>query len=319
MRGSVVPAGKLKKFNFMSGELITILEGKEKANHIFDLLDVAEATRQDYKARIGLFFDFIEVGGFDRDSFLKFKRHLAERTDLAVASKNKYLITAKIFLNELNRRGIIPVNITQNVKVFSQSRRHKKEGLTDEEVAILSEKLQQLEDNPKTLRLKAVLGFLLLQGLRQCEIVRLDIKDIDLANKLAFIRGKGQDDKEIINLHPETVLTLKNYLRSNKIADGALFVSQSNNNRSKRLTTRGLRKIVKEFFYQSGINKSIHGTRHFFVSQLVKNYKGDLLEVARYSRHKSLEMLQVYNDNIKLKADLPRFYETFEDIKINSK
>lgn len=44
--------------------------------------------------------------------------------------------------------------------------------------------------------------------------------------------------------------------------------------------------------------------------------KGDLLEVSRLTRHKSLEMLQVYNDNIKFKADLPRFYETFGDIKI---
>lgn len=301
----------------MGGELTTILEGEEKANQIFDLLDVAKATRQDYKARIGLFFDFIRENGFDRDSFLKFKRYLAERTDLAVSSKNKYLITAKIFLGELNRQGFIPVNITQNVKVFSQSRKHKKDGLTEKEVAIITEKLQQLEDNQKSSRLKTILAFLLLQGLRQCEIVRLNVEDIDLANSLAFIRGKGADDKEAINLHPETAQTLKTYLKTNKIADGALFVSQSNNNRSKRLTTRGLRKIVKGFFEESGIEKSTHGTRHFFVSQLVKNYKGDLLEVARYSRHKSLEMLQVYNDNIKLKADLPRFYKVFEDIKLN--
>lgn len=301
----------------MSGHLAQIQEGKEKVNQIFDLLDVAEATRADYKARIGLFLNFTGNIGLNHDSFLAFKRYLADRTDLAVASKNKYLIAAKIFLNELNRRGIIPVNITQNVKVFNQGRKHKKEGLNEEEVARLSEELQQLEDNAKNLRLKAVLGFLLLQGLRQCEIVRLDVKDIDLVNNLAFIRGKGQDDKQSINLHPEVVKTLKIYLRSNKIADGALFVSTSNNIGQRRLTTRGLRLIIKDFFKQLDIDKSVHGTRHFFVSQLVRHYKGDLLSVARYSRHKSIETLQVYDDNVKLKADLPRYYEVFDGIKLN--
>ena len=42
---------------------------------------------------------------------------------------------------------------------------------------------------------------------------------------------------------------------------------------------------------------------------------GDLLEVARYTRHKTLEMLTVYNDNIKQKADLPRYYKAFGEVK----
>jgi hypothetical protein len=39
-----------------------------------------------------------------------------------------------------------------------------------------------------------------------------------------------------------------------------------------------------------------------------------LLTVSQYTRHKSLEMLQVYNDTIKHKADLPKYYETFSAI-----
>ena len=301
----------------MNVKLATIIKENQEINRIFDFLDISETTREEYKSRIKLFLEFTSDNDFNHNTFLEFKRYLAKRNNLAVSSKNKYLITAKLFLKELNRRGLIPVDITQNIKVFKQSRKHKKNGLNVEEVANLSKELQQLEDNPKNLRLKAILSFLLLQGLRQCEVVRLDIKDIDLVNNLAFVRGKGQDDDESINLHLETSKTLKYYLRSNKISDGALFVSKSNNSNQKRLTTRGLRGIIKKLFNRLEIDKSVHGTRHFFVSQLVKSYKGDLLEVARYSRHKSLEMLQVYDDNIKLKKDLPRFYKTFNSIKIN--
>jgi len=48
---------------------------------------------------------------------------------------------------------------------------------------------------------------------------------------------------------------------------------------------------------------------------LLKNYQGNLLRVAQYTRHKSLEMLQVYNDNIEMENDLPKYYKTFKGVK----
>jgi integrase len=103
-------------------------------------------------------------------------------------------------------------------------------------------------------------------------------------------------------------------VRANKVKDGALFVSQSNNSKKQRLTTRTIRNIVKETLNGLGIEKTTHGFRHYFTTTLIKTYKGDLLEVAQYTRHKSLEMLQIYNDNIKRKADLPRYYEAFSGV-----
>ena len=297
------------------GQALTIADPREKAERVFDLLDVSEATRKDYKYRIGLFLDFTTDKGFNRNSFLEFKRALAERTDLAVATKNKYLATAKIFLKEANRQGALPADITQNIKTFSQNKKHKRDGLNDEEIKKLTDAIQILPDTKQNARLKAVLGLLVFQGLRQVEITRLDVKDIDFISKTAFIQGKGQDDKEPINLHPEAIKALQGYLRGNRIADGALFTSQSNNHRNKRLTTRAIRNAVKETLKGLGIDKTTHGFRHYFTTTLIKTYKGDLLEVAQYTRHKSLEMLQVYNDNINRKADLPRFYKAFSGVK----
>ena len=295
-------------------QALTISDPRERAEKAFDLLDVSEATRQDYKYRIGLFLDFTSERGFNRNSFLEFKRALAERADLAVSTKNKYLATAKIFLKEANRQGALPADITQNIKTFSQNKKHKRDGLNDEEIKKLTEAIQVLPETQQNARLKAILSLLVFQGLRQVEITRLDIKDIDFISKIAFIQGKGQDDKEPINLHPEAVRALQSYLKSNKIADGALFTSQSNNSKNQRLTTRAVRALVKEILNDLGIEKTTHGFRHYFTTTLIKTYKGDLLEVAQYTRHKSLEMLQVYNDNIKKEADLPRYYRAFSGV-----
>lgn len=284
---------------------------------IFDSLDVIENTREEYKRRIKLFLDFLQGKTFNENSFLLYKQCLRDKNNLTISTKNKYLITAKVFLKELHRKGILPTDITQNIKTFSQNKKHKKEGLNEEEIQKVAEKIKNLESTPKNTRLKAIFSLLIFQGLRQIEICRLDIKDLDLINKIAFIQGKGRDDKEPIDLHPETAKILEEFLKSNNIKDGAMFISNSNNCKNQRLTTKTIRTLVKDILKDLEIPKSTHGFRHFFTSKLIKTYKGDLLEVGRYTRHKSLEMLQVYNDNINRQADLPRFYKTFSGINLD--
>lgn len=287
---------------------------KISAQKVFDLLDVSDTTRHEYKYRISLFLNFIKGNPINVNSYLEFKRYLSARTDFSISTKNKYLATAKIFLKELNRQGVLPTDITQNIKTFSQNKKHKRDGLSEMEMKKLVEAMKQLSPTAQNARFKAIIALLALQGLRQIEIIRLDVKDLDLISKTAFVRGKGRDDLEPIDLHPETIEVLREYLKINKKASGALFTSNSNNSLNKRLTTRAIREIVTQFMKQLGIDKSVHGFRHYFTSTLIKTYKGDLLEVAQYTRHKGLEMLQVYNDNIKKKADLPRYYNAFKEV-----
>ena len=300
----------------LTTEQVKLTTLKNQADRVFEILDVSETTRADYKARIGFFLGFIKKHGANNNSFREYKKSLAERTDLTASTKNKYLASAQVFLKELNRQGVLPTDITQNTKGFNQSKKHKRDGLTDEEIGKLSFELGKLGRTPQNARLRAIISLLALQGLRQIEVVRLDVKDIDLVAKTALIQGKGRDDKEPIDLHPETIGVLKDYIKSNKKKDGALFSSDSNRSTAdKRLTTRSLRRIVKEKLAELEIDKTTHGFRHYFTTTLIKTYKGDLLEVAQYTRHRGLEMLQVYNDSVKKKADLPRYYGAFSGVK----
>lgn len=293
---------------------IIVNDIKTNTERIFDLLDVSDTTRQEYKYRIELFLNFLKKNPVNINSYLEFKRYLNSRNDFSVSTKNKYLATAKIFLKELNRQGVLPADITQNIKTFSQDKKHKRDGLNDEEISRLILKLKDLPPSSENARLKALLALLALQGLRQIELIRLDVKDLDLVSNVAYIQGKGRDDKEPVDLHPETTKVLKEYLKISKIASGPLFISRSNNSLNKRISTRAIREIVTGLLKELGITKSVHGFRHYFTTTLIKTYKGDLLEVAQYTRHKGLEMLQVYNDSIKKQADLPRYYNAFKEV-----
>lgn len=289
----------------------------DRHTQIFANLDISETTRNEYSSRITAFIDFIKLHGFNKNSYLEYKRHLSQKTDLTISTKNKYLIVARVYCKELHRQGYLPIDITQNIKSFKQSRKHKKDGFSENEIQRILNCIQAQDDNRDTCRKKALLSLLILQGLRQIEIVRLNVTDVDLVSQIAFIQGKGQDDKEIIDLHPVTVSALREYMKKCKISDGALFTSTSNNSKNKRLTTKSIRNIINPILRSLEIDKTVHGFRHYFVTQLVKEYEGDLLSVIRYSRHKSIEMVQIYDDSIKHKADLPRFYKTFESINFS--
>lgn len=283
---------------------------------LFDSLDVTETTRKEYVARFPLFLKWLQHTTLNNDSFLRYKQYLRDRTDLSVASKNKYLAVARTALKELHRRGLLPIDITFNVKGFGQSKKHKVNGLRNDDIEKITTYLRLLEPSKQRLRLKAILALLIYQGLRQVEIVRLNVEDVDFSNRCAYVQGKGRDDKERIFLHPETVSALESYLKAYAKAHGALFTPLTRRP-TARLTTRGLRKIVQEALHCAGVNKTVHGFRHYFTTMLIKSYKGDLLRVAHYTRHSSVEMLQIYNDSIIDELDLPRFHEVFSSISLN--
>ena len=295
---------------------VVVTDLKESAIRTFDALDISEASKKDYQYRIGMFSDFIERNGLSPNTFIQYKQLLKSRTDYSISTKNKYLNSARVFLKELNRRGSLPMDITQNVKQFTQNKKHKMDGLNPDEVNSLSSSIRGLDQTPQTSRLKAILSLLIYQGLRQIEVSRLDVDDLDLNARKAFIHGKGRDDKELIHLHPDTVRIIREYMQTNRISSGPLFQSQAHNHKGERLTTRAIREIVSNHLNSIGIEKTVHGCRHYFTTQLVKEFKGDLLKVAKLTRHKNLEMLQVYNDEISSEADLPVYYGAFSSVSM---
>lgn len=288
------------------------------ANLLMDL-DISTATFMDYSSRLEKFVQFaLSYDVVPINIFLEYKRHLQADTSLSVSSKNKYLTVARLVLREGWRRGAWKTDITAGVKGFRQSKKHKKYGINDADMAKLKEWIEFRERNKPLryqltpfIRIKSLIMLLAYQGLRQIEIVRLDIADFSAVDGTLLVRGKGSDDKERIYLHPEVVSALNEYVALSNKKSGAMFYSLSNSSVGSRLTTRGLRSIVSKVLERLGIEASVHGFRHYFVTKLLKEMNGDVMTVMRYSRHKSLDMLQVYNDAVVEKDDLPRFNEVF--------
>ena len=293
----------------------------DNAYEVFDTLDVSEGTRADYIARLAPFLSFIENNQFNLNTFLEFKRELRGRDDLSASSKNKYLVVSRIFLKELHRRGILPTDITHNIRNFRLDNRHKVNGLDNREIELLELWCQR--NSTYNSRKVAMLCLLFYQGLRIGEVCKLDWEDVLWRSNQLLIKGKGRDDKETILLHPVSAKALKRYYDIRRYYEiegnrprGAMFRSRSIPSKQGRLTTRGLRLIVKTIFEEQGIDKTVHGLRHTYVTRLVKHFNGDITKVAQFSRHRSIEMVQRYNDAILLESDYKGYIKAFGDINL---
>ena len=294
----------------MSNELLSLPTTEQVVAQMFAGLDVRPNTQYEYAKRIHHFLKYLETHQLSVNSLLEYKRHLAQ-ADMAVATKNKYLTCARVFLRECYRHGLLMKDITVNVKNFEQSKKHKVEGVSEAEAKQLCEWMK-VSGTP---RLNALLSLLLFQGFRQVEVCRLQVKDIDIASGTLWVLGKGKDDKEKVYLHSHTTEALKQYLRFVDLQpDDYLFTSSSRRSSSLALTERGLRSIVLGVFEQLGIEKNVHGLRHYFTTRLIQHMPGELITVSRFTRHSSLEMLQVYNDSVVSKEDVGKFSNAFDGL-----
>ena len=77
----------------------------DEAIKAFDLLPVNETTRADYKARIGLYVDFINQHGLNRNTLLDYRRYLDSRTDYSVSTKTSILRVLNAIRAYYIRRG----------------------------------------------------------------------------------------------------------------------------------------------------------------------------------------------------------------------
>lgn len=118
----------------------------------------------------------------------------------------------------------------------------------------------------------AMVGLMLLQGLRSKEVIALNCEDVLLAESQMSVNGKG-DKMRRLPLAPDTVLLLDHYLRLERPhgCGAALFVSLKGPARGTRITPAGMRSL---FRYHRRVSQTApahpHRFRHTFATDMVR-------------------------------------------------
>ena len=118
----------------------------------------------------------------------------------------------------------------------------------------------------------AMVGLMLLQGLRSKEVIALNLEDVQLAESQICVRGKGNKIR-LLPLASETVHLLDHYLRLERPAacGPPLFVSLKGPARGARITPAGLRSLFRYHRRTSTVSGAHpHRFRHTFASDMIR-------------------------------------------------
>jgi site-specific recombinase XerD len=124
----------------------------------------------------------------------------------------------------------------------------------------------------RTSRDLAIVGLMLLQGLRSSEVIALNCEDVLRAESQIRVRGKGNKIR-CLPLASDTVLLLDRYLRLERPEQygPALFVSLKGQARGVRMTPAGMRSLFRHHRRVSQTAPAHpHRFRHTFASDMVR-------------------------------------------------
>ena len=279
----------------MKSELIRDKTMKEYLSKYEDYLSLekgrSQGTIKEYLRKINFFLDWLEKNKIDQindDIIYNFRSYLNKK-GLSLKTQSYYLIALRNFLKFLQKKGL---NIYDPFKIELPKLPEREINiLTDEE---LNRFLNSVSgEDIKSLRDRALLETLFSTGLRVSELCSLN-RDIDLDKKEIRVRGKGGKIR-LVFLSEIAKFYLKKYLEKRNDKEPALFISLSKNSKFKRLTPRGVEKIIKYYAKKSGIIKKItpHTLRHQFATDLLMA-GADLRAIQLLLGHKNLQTTQIY-------------------------
>jgi integrase/recombinase XerD len=244
-----------------------------------------------------------------------FKEHLIGR-GLKPATVNAYLVALRVFFEYYAERRFIAYNPVKLVKGMKRkSGVHSKSPLTVEEIhrvlSFIRPPDPSLPDRIKELRNYAMIYLMVKTGLREVEIIRARVEDIQTyqGEKVLFVQGKGRHDKtELVVLVPEVYNSLMDYLNGRGFSkpEDPLFAklilpTKTQSIRPRTLTTRSIQRVVTEYLYRAGIKTkdnprpeiTAHSLRHT-TANLALDGGAPIVQVQEMMRHSKIETTMVY-------------------------
>lgn len=124
----------------------------------------------------------------------------------------------------------------------------------------------------RTWRDRAIAGLMLLSGLRSCEVLSVQVRDVDVATRWVRVVGKGDKERRV-PIDVEVVGAIQTYLLAERPETDAtaLFVVAKGPTRGQPLTAAGLRTVFRYHRAKADVAAgNPHALRHTFGTALAE-------------------------------------------------
>lgn len=225
--------------------------------------------------------------------------------ELAANSIRSYTRTLKSFFSWCNEENITMLNI----KLYKAAETVK-ETYSDEELKILLQKPNMRKCKFAEYRNWVIINLLVNNGCRAATIRNIQIRDVDLINRVIHLRHTKNKKTQIIPLCEVLLTTLKEYIRiRGGNEDDFLFPNEC----GEQMSENGLRCSIAKYNKRRGIGKtSIHAFRHTFARKYLVDCGGNAFTLQRLLGHSTLDMTKHYCAIFD--ADIAKNYDSFSPL-----
>lgn len=252
-------------------------------------------TINSYKSDIYAFVEFIKENNIELTSsgtgtVLNYLMHI-QQNGKSATSATRALAALRSLFKYMAYKKYIDSDPTFNIHGFKSDKKLP-QSLSDIQVEALLD--QPKCRNIKGYRDKAILEVMYATGMRASDIIRLQLKDINLSIGCIYCRGKNKE--RIIPIYSLARDCLRDYIEKRRLIKNSdntdfLFLNLS----GSPLTRQGLWKIIKHYQKESGIDVEItpHTLRHSFAIHLLEN-GADIKSVQEMLGHSDISSTLVY-------------------------
>jgi site-specific recombinase XerD len=258
---------------------------------------IAEKTRSDYRAELRLFALWVRKDALSvtPSDIIAWKEELEGR-GLSVSTIHKKLTVVRSFYRFLSQTLNIP-NPALCVKLPKVTDDSSKAVLSLQEAMRLIASI----DTSTTLgkRDRAIVGLLLVNGLRSIEVSRASIKDIHRVDGFTVLRVHGKGGRIAdTKLREDVWKAIQDYLATCAEAkpDEPLFLSIGNLAKG-RISSRTIQARVRHYMAASGIQKpnlTTHSLRHTCAVLTLSIGGADIVKVQKMLRHQDPKVTMRY-------------------------
>jgi len=212
------------------------------------------------------------------------------RQGLSGRSIQRELSALRSFYNYLLQEHLVSLNPAQGISAPKSARKLPKALDVDQ----ISQLLNHASDEPLEIRDHAMMELFYSSGLRLSELVGLDLQDLDLAEAVCTVTGKGNKSR-ILPLGRYARQAIEKWLLQRKqlVEDGsrALFISRS----GRRISQRSVQARLQRCAIKSGLPEHLHPhkLRHSFASHMLESSQ-DLRAVQELLGHADISTTQIY-------------------------
>lgn len=259
-------------------------------------------TMKAYRADLEDFAGFVRVETIGEAARLLLTQTPGEANSLGLAYKGA-MVDRKLSAATINRRlaalramirlarvlGLVPWTLEVSNLKAEACRDTKGPGRASLRKVLVELRQRQ---GPKAKRDVAILRLLHDLGLRRGEVVSLDVGHLNLEAGTIGVLGKGRSARASLTLPPETKAALVDWLAVRGGEPGPLF-------RNFDRAAKGAGRLTGASIYRMtqglGLGRP-HGLRHLAVTTGLDLMGGDIRRVGRFSRHRDVRTLLVYDD-----------------------